>query len=64
MNMDTGDETKRGDYSICDQAYEELLKRLEKKEFRTVNDGLRKNIIEFYGESENGRVEKMKKNNF
>jgi len=60
MNMDTGDETKRGDYSICDKTYDELLERLDKKGFRTGNEPLRKNILEFYGGSENERVERLR----
>ena len=47
-DFDTGATPRHGEYSLADDTYAELLKRLEKNGFDAVSDGLRRNILAYY----------------
>jgi Zinc dependent phospholipase C len=47
-DLDTGAPTRPGEYRRTDATYTEWLKRLAKKEFATVDEPIKKNIIAFY----------------
>jgi len=48
-NFDVGRATRRGDYSLADETYAELVKKLEKRGFATAPAALRANIDAYYG---------------
>jgi len=47
-NLDTGDATKRGEYSLADKTYERLLKDLKKNHFQTTPRDLEANLVRFF----------------
>jgi hypothetical protein len=49
IDFDTGNKTAIGEYELTDKAYEELLLKLKEAKFNSLNAGLKKNIIDFYG---------------
>jgi hypothetical protein len=52
VNLDTGRPTHGADYPLADETYAELLRRLEKRDFRDVSPDLRSNILDFYSDRE------------
>jgi hypothetical protein len=48
-NFDTGQLTVRGEYSLADEAYDELLDKLADRAFADVPAALRANIVAYYG---------------
>jgi hypothetical protein len=48
VDFDTGIRTSKGEYSLADKTYCDLLLQLKMKNFETVNPALKKNIISFY----------------
>jgi len=49
-DFDTGLDTKAGEYSLSDKAYERLLKQLTDKKFEHLTPQLQENILEFYAD--------------
>jgi len=49
-DFDTGKRTKRREYSMADDTYDELLGKLADRKFAGVSDGLRSNLVDFYGD--------------
>jgi hypothetical protein len=49
-DCDTGLDTKAGEYSLTDKAYERLLKQLADKKFEHLTPQLQENILEFYAD--------------
>jgi hypothetical protein len=47
-DLDSGNETKAGEYSLTDTTYAELLAKLEEKNFDQTSPELRDNILDFY----------------
>lgn len=50
--LDTGKETRFGQYSIADNSYSDLLFKLEKLNFENVSSDIKDHITEFYASSE------------
>ena len=48
LDLDTGRPTERGEYEVADEAYAEWLHRLAEKQFTSVDDAIRKDLLEFY----------------
>ena len=48
VNLDTGRPRRHGDYEPADDAYAELLERLDDRDFADVPSGLRADILRFY----------------
>jgi hypothetical protein len=48
LDLDTGNPTRLGDYSLADQTYAELLFRLASNPDRTIPLDLKQNILEYY----------------
>jgi hypothetical protein len=48
-NFDTGQATARGEYSLADVTYDELLDRLANRRFADVPEALGANIVAYYG---------------
>ncbi len=51
-NFDTGKPTKRGEYSMADDTYDDLLGKLADRKFANVSDSLRSNLVAYYGSVE------------
>jgi hypothetical protein len=51
-DFDTGKPAVRGEYTLADDTYAELLERLERVHFATVSTALRQNILAFYKPAE------------
>jgi hypothetical protein len=49
-DFDTGLPTRRGEYSLADETYDQLLGKLADRKFVDVPEGLRSNILDYYGE--------------
>ncbi len=49
-DFDTGLLTKSGEYSLADETYDQLLGKLADRKFADVPEGLRSNILEYYGD--------------
>ena len=49
-DFDTGKETTRGEYSMADETYDELLGKLADHKFAGVSDSLRSNLADYYGD--------------
>ncbi len=49
LDLDTGRATARGEYSLADKTYDELLDKLADREFAGVPPELRANLVAFYG---------------
>ncbi len=47
-NFDTGKPTRIGEYRMADEAYAQLLEKLKKSDFKTVDEALRANLLAFY----------------
>lgn len=48
FDLDTGLPTKRGEYNLADQTYDDLLKDLAKQNFAGVSPQLKANLLAFY----------------
>jgi hypothetical protein len=48
-DFDTGRPSRHGEYTLADDTYAELLSSLERRSFANVPEGLRQNILAFYG---------------
>ena len=51
-NFDTGKPTVRGEYSLADATYDELLDTLARRAFADVPDALSANIVAYYGDAD------------
>ena len=51
-DFDTGQPTSRGEYSLADDTYDELLGKLADRAFADVTEGLRSNLVAHYGDVE------------
>jgi len=49
-DFDTGKRTKRGEYSMADETYDELLGKLADHKFAGVSEHLRSNLADYYGD--------------
>lgn len=49
-DLDSGDRTRAGEYSLADDTYADLLAELSASQFGQTSSGLRGNILEFYGD--------------
>jgi hypothetical protein len=49
-DFDTGLPTRRGEYSLADETYDQLLGKLADRKFVDVPEGLRSNILDYYGD--------------
>ena len=49
LDLDTGGRTKLGAYRLADETYAQLLARITSKRGRVIPDGLRQNIVAYYG---------------
>jgi len=49
-NFDTGQPTRRGEYAMADDTYDELLGKLAERGFVTVSADLRSNLVAYYGD--------------
>lgn len=54
-NLDTGERVAAGTYRLVDDTYAEWLKRLEKRDFRTADAGVRQAILAFYDKAQRPR---------
>jgi len=54
LDLDTGAGTKLGEYSLADQAYEQLLSRLTSQSQRLVPRSVKENLIEYYKSRNDG----------
>ncbi len=48
-DFDTGQPTKRGEYALADDTYNELLGKLADRKFADVPENLRSNLVAYYG---------------
>ena len=51
-DFDTGEPTKRGEYSLADDTYDELLGKLADRKFADVPENLRSNLVTYYGDAD------------
>lgn len=51
IDLDTGNRVKLGDYPLADRTYARLLQRLTSKPKRSIPEGVRRNILEYYAEA-------------
>jgi hypothetical protein len=49
-DFDTGQPTKRGEYPLADDTYDELVGKLAAHAFANVSAGLRSNLVAYYGD--------------
>jgi hypothetical protein len=49
-DFDTGQPTRRGEYSLADDTYDELLAKPADRVFANVSESLRSNLVTYYGE--------------
>ncbi len=49
LDLDTGRPTARGEYTLADDTYAELLDKLDDRQYADIPGALRANIIAFYG---------------
>jgi hypothetical protein len=49
-DFDTGKPSKRGEYSMADETYDELLGKLADHKFSGVSESLRLNLVAYYGD--------------
>ena len=49
-DFDTGKPTRRGEYSMADETYDELLGKLADHKFSGVSESLRLNLVAYYGD--------------
>jgi len=50
LDLDSGDVTRAGEYSLADQTYAKLLAQLNDRQFLLTTRGLRDNIVQFYSD--------------
>jgi hypothetical protein len=60
IDLDTGDRVKLGDYPLADQTYAQLLERITSKPGRSVSDGLKEDIMEYFSGSKASTVSQTK----
>ena len=48
INFDTGKKSARNEYLLADKCYYKLLRKHEKKDFKLMTPGLKKNILGYY----------------
>jgi hypothetical protein len=48
VDLDTGERVKLGDYPLADETYARLLQRLSSRSDRTIPEGLKEHILEYY----------------
>jgi len=48
-DFDTGQSTRRGEYSLADDTYDELLGKLAARAFADVSEDLRSDLVAYYG---------------
>jgi hypothetical protein len=53
-DFDTGKPTRRGEYSMADETYDELLGKLADHKFSGVSESLRSNLVAYYGDVDSG----------
>src|SRR6185369_6792215 len=53
-DFDTGKPTRRGEYSMADETYDELLGKLADHKFAGVSESLRSNLMAYYGDVDAG----------
>ena len=51
-DFDTGQPTRRGEYALADETYDELLGKLAERQFANVSKTLRSNLVAYYGDVE------------
>jgi hypothetical protein len=51
-NFDTGKKSKAGEYELADKAYDKLLLKLKKNDFKDADADLKKSLSEFYAGNE------------
>jgi len=51
LDLDTGDQVKRGDYRLADETYARLLERLTSRPDRIIPVDIKRNIIKYYAGS-------------
>jgi hypothetical protein len=64
MDFDTGKPTQKGEYSLCDKSYDQLLLKLQEKGFQELNPELQQNLLRFYSHvsiSPNGKISKKQR---
>jgi Zinc dependent phospholipase C len=49
-DFDTGQPTRRGEYALADDTYDELLGKLADRAFANVSENLRANLVGYYGD--------------
>ncbi len=49
-DFDTGQPTRRGEYSLADGTYDELLGKLADRAFASVSEALRSDLVAYYGD--------------
>jgi hypothetical protein len=47
-NLDVGDPTRAGQYTLADQAYDDLVRRLAKSNFAHLTPDLKANILAYF----------------
>ena len=52
LDLDTGEPVKPGVYRLTDKTYAQLLARLTSNPVRSIPEGVRRNILEFYADPE------------
>ena len=52
IDFDTGKETAPGEYGLADQAYSEMLIKLQKEKFHNLTPSLKNNILFFYSKAD------------
>jgi zinc dependent phospholipase C len=55
-DFDTGKPTRRGEYSMADETYDELLGKLADHKFSGVSESLRSNLVAYYGDVDSGHA--------
>ena len=50
-DFDTGQSTRRGEYSLADDTYNELLGKLADRGFTNISAPLRANLVAYYGDA-------------
>ncbi len=59
-DLDTGNPTKPGEYSLCDETYADLLDMLVKKDPSAIDPELRQNILAFFSAAKPAELAKKK----
>ena len=48
IDLDTGQETRMGEYKLADKTYYNLLMKLQRGKFENIDMGLKKNVIAYF----------------